>query len=202
MRKVAPLILCCILFACKKKTSKIESSSFKIPDNLVELADTNLSERQGILYYTQKPFSGFVFDSYSSKKLAFKNGYLNGKLEGIQEKWYSDGTKMEIRFYHANQKVGRHTGWWENKKIRFEYFIENDIPIKMHREWYPNGQLYSLSTYNIKGQPEGTQQMWFETGQIKANYVIKDGRRFGFLGAKGCMGEGEKKQTGLNFKKK
>lgn len=202
MGKLAVLILFCSLFACKKKTPKIESSSFKIPDSLVELADTNLSERQGILYYAHKPFSGFVIESYLSKKLAFKNGYWNGKLEGKQEKWYSNGSKMEIRFYHANRKIGKHTGWWENKKIKFEYFIENDVPIKMHREWYPNGQLYSLSNYNIKGQPEGTQQMWFETGQIKANYVIKDGRRFGFLGAKGCMGEGEKKQTGLNFKKK
>ena len=202
MKKITLLILFYSLCACKKKTREIEPTDFKIPDSLVVLADTNLSERQGILYYTQKPFSGFVIENYSSEQLAFKNGYLNGKLEGKQEKWYSDGSKMEIRFYHANQKIGKHTGWWENKKIKFEYFIENDIPIKMHREWYPNGQLYSLSTYNIKGQPEGTQQMWFGTGQIKANYVIKDGRRFGFLGAKGCMGEGENNQMGLNFKKK
>ena len=202
MRKIVLLILCFSACACKKEVTKIEPIAFKIPDNITAMADTNFGKRQGILYYAQIPFSGFVIESYSSKKLAFKNGYWNGKLEGIQEKWFSDGTKMEIRFYHANQKIGRHTGWWENKKIRFEYFIENDIPIKMHREWYPNGQLYSLSNYNVKGQPEGTQQMWFETGQIKANYVIKDGRRFGFLGAKGCMGEGEKKQTGLNFKKK
>ncbi len=201
MGKIAVLILFCSLCACKKKTPKIESTSFKIPDSLVALADTNLSERQGILYYAQKPFSGFVFEKYLTEKLALKNGYLHGKLEGIQEKWYSDGSKMEVRFYHANRKTGKHIGWWENKKIKFEYFIKNDIPIKMHREWYPNGQLYSLSTYNIEGQPEGTQQMWFETGQIKANYVIKDGRRFGFLGAKGCMGEGKKKQIGLNFKK-
>lgn len=202
MGKIAILLLVfCGLCACKKKTPKIEPTSFKIPVSIVVLADTNLSGRQGILYYSQKPFSGFVFESYSPKKLASKNGYLNGKLEGKQEKWYLDGSKMEIRFYHANRKTGKHTGWWENKKIKFEYFIENDIPIKTHREWYPNGQLYSLSTYNKEGQPEGSQQMWFETGQIKANYVIKDGRRFGFLGAKGCMGEGEKKQTGLNFKK-
>ena len=202
MKKISLLILCCSICACKKEATKIVQTTFKIPDNIMAMADTNFEERQGVLYYAKKLFSGFVIENYSSKKLALKNGYWSGKLEGKQEKWYSNGSKMEIRFYHANRKIGKHTGWWENKKIKFEYFIENDIPIKMHREWYPNGQLYSLSNYNIKGQPEGTQQMWFETGQIKANYVIKDGRRFGFLGAKGCMGEGEKKQTGLNFKKR
>lgn len=202
MKKITIIILAFFsLCSCEKKTSKIENSPVKIPEKIVVLADTNLSERQGILSYAQKPFSGFVFDKYPYEKLASKNGYLIGKLEGKQEKWYPDGSKMEIRFYHDNRKVGKHTGWWENGQMKFEYFIENDIPIKTHREWYPNGQLFSLSNYNQPGQPEGEQKMWFETGQIKANYIIKDGRRFGFLGAKGCMGEGEKKATGLKFKK-
>jgi antitoxin component YwqK of YwqJK toxin-antitoxin module len=202
MDKLATLILVIFsLYSCKKKASKIEQTSVEIPESIVVLADTNLSERQRVLFYAQKPFSGFVIESYPNEKLASKNGYLNGELEGKQEKWYSNGSKMEIRFYHDNRKVGKHTGWWENKQMKFEYFIENDIPVKTHREWYPNGQLFSLSNYDNEGQPEGKQQMWFETGQIKANYIIKGGRRFGFLGAKGCMGENEKKQTGLNFKK-
>jgi antitoxin component YwqK of YwqJK toxin-antitoxin module len=202
MNKLAILILAFFsLCSCEQKTSKIERTSVKIPESIVVLADTNLSERQGVLFYAQKPFSGFVIESYQNEKLASKNGFLNGKLEGKQEKWYADGSKMEIRFYHDNRKVGKHIGWWENKQMKFEYFIENDVPIKTHHEWYPNGQLYALSNYNNEGQPEGEQKMWFETGQIKANYIVKEGRRFGFLGAKGCMGEGEKKVTGLNFKK-
>jgi antitoxin component YwqK of YwqJK toxin-antitoxin module len=187
------------LFSCEQKTNAIEHSPVKIPEKIVVLADTNLSEQQGILYYAQKPFSGFVVEKYPDKKLASKNGYFNGKLEGKQEKWYSDSSKMEVRFYQENRKSGEHRGWWESGQMKFEYFIENDIPIKTHREWYQNGQLYSLSNYNKEGQPEGEQKMWFENGQIKANYVIKNGRRFGFLGAKGCMGEGEKKATGFKF---
>lgn len=202
MKKISILILVIFsLCSCEKKTAAIEQTSVEILENVVVLSDTNLSERQGILFYAQKPFSGFVIGKYPTEKFASKNGYSLGKLEGKQEKWYPDGSKMEIRFYHDNRKVGKHHGWWENKQMKFEYFIENDIPQKTHREWYPNGQLYALSNYNAEGQPEGTQQMWFETGQIKANYIIEDGRRFGFLGAKGCMGENEKKQTGLNFKK-
>jgi antitoxin component YwqK of YwqJK toxin-antitoxin module len=149
----------------------------------------------------QKPNSGYVLEKYPNKQKATQNAYFNGKLEGIQQKWFENGAKMEVRFYKENRKVGMHEGWYANGQKRFEYFIENDIPIKTHREWYQNGQLYSLSNYDQEGQPEGEQKMWFETGQIKSNYIIKDGRRFGFLGAKGCMGEGEKKATGLNFKK-
>jgi antitoxin component YwqK of YwqJK toxin-antitoxin module len=189
------------LFSCEKKSNEIEQTSIKIPKRVVVLADTNLSERQGVLFYGRMPFSGYIIEEYPNNKLAIKFGYFNGKQEGKQEKWYSDGSKMEVRFYKKNRKSGEHHGWWENGQMKFEYFIENDIPIKTHREWYSSGQLYSLSNYNQEGQPEGEQKMWYETGQIKSNYVIKDGRRFGFLGAKGCMGEGEKKQTSLNFKK-
>jgi antitoxin component YwqK of YwqJK toxin-antitoxin module len=201
MEMLKTIILIVLIFFLCSCNKKIEQTSVEIPDRIVVLADTNLAERQGILFYTQKPFSGFVIERYSNETLASKNGYLNGKLEGKQEKWYPDGSKMEVRFYKENRKSGMHHGWWENGKMKFEYFIENDIPIKTHREWYQNGQLYSLSNYNQEGQPDGEQKMWFENGQIKSNYIIKDGRRFGFLGAKGCMGEGEKKQTGLNFKK-
>ena len=44
-------------------------------------------------------------------------------------------------------------------------------------------------------QPEGLQQLYFASVKIKANYVIKNGRRYGLLGAKGCMGENEKRET-------
>jgi hypothetical protein len=201
LERIATVLIIVFMNSCEKISPKIKKIPVEIPAKFVLLTDTTLTERQEILFYAQKPFSGFVIGKHLNDKLASKNGYLNGKLEGKQAKWYPDGTTMEIRFYHDNRKIARHTGWWENKQMKFEYFIENDIPIKTHREWYPNGQLFSLSNYSKEGQPEGEQKMWFENGQIKANYVIRDGRRFGFLGAKGCMGENEKKQTGLNFKK-
>jgi antitoxin component YwqK of YwqJK toxin-antitoxin module len=183
------LIVLLVLGACQEKTGV---PTIEIPAN-----DTTLVVKEGILFAQNNPYSGFIIDKYPSGILASKNGYLNGKLEGIQEKWFENGTKKELRWYANNHKIGKHEGWYANGQKRFEYFIENDIPIKIHREWYPGGQLYTLFGYNKEGQPEGTQQMWFENGQIKANYVIKNGRRFGLFGAKGCMGQNEKKQTGL-----
>ncbi len=64
--------------------------------------------------------------------------------------------------------------------------FNNDLPIKRHCQWYRSGKLYSLFEYNNAGQPEGAQQLWYEDGSVKSNYVVKDNRRFGFLGAKGC----------------
>jgi antitoxin component YwqK of YwqJK toxin-antitoxin module len=202
MNKNRILLLFLLNLSCQNKKAKdVEQTLVDTKQTIIEMADSSIANRQGVLFYREKPFTGIIIDKYPNNRLAFKNVFQNGLMEGKQEKWYPDGSKMEVLFYKENRKSGEHHGWWENGQMKFEYFIENDIPIKTHREWYSSGQLYSLSNYDQEGQPEGEQKMWYETGQIKSNYVIKDGRRFGFLGAKGCMGEGEKKQTGLNFKK-
>jgi antitoxin component YwqK of YwqJK toxin-antitoxin module len=197
------LKLSIIFFAfasCKKQGEQSMEKAVTIP-KLELLADNQgFGWQQDVLFFKGKPYSGYVLKEYPNRHKAALNAYFKGKLEGVQEKWFENGTKMEVRHYADNRKVGRHEGWYENGRKRYEYFIENDIPIKSHREWYSSGQPYSLFNYDSQGQPEGEQKMWYETGQIKSNYVIKEGRRFGFLGAKGCMGEGEKKQTGLNFK--
>ncbi len=154
------------------------------------LFDSNeLTKKDDILYFENKLFNGYVIDKNIDGKLLSKSGYLNGKLEGLQHKWFENGNKIEVRFYENNQKNGKQEGWYKNGSKRFEYLVENDIPIGIHQEWYANGQLFSLLTYNDEGQPHGIQKMWFENGKIKVNYVVKNGRRYGFLGAKGCVGE-------------
>ena len=188
--------------ACQKQKEKPEKQPVAIPKTELLADNKGFGWHQDVLFFEGKPYSGYVLEKYPSGQKAAQNGYFKGNTEGKQLKWFENGAKMEIRHYAENRKIGTHEGWYENGQKRYEYFIENDVPIKTHREWYPSGQLYSLFNYDNQGQPEGVQKMWFQTGQIKANYVIKHGRRFGFLGAKGCMGEGEKKLSGLRFENK
>jgi antitoxin component YwqK of YwqJK toxin-antitoxin module len=189
-----------ILSGCSPKTDNSQQL-VAIPKTELLADNEGFGWQQDVLFFKGKPYSGYVIEKYQNGQKASKNAYFKGKLEGIQQKWSENGAKMEVRHYAQNRKVDTHTGWYANGQKRYEYFIENDIPIKTHREWFANGRLYTLTNYDANGQPEGEQKMWFENGQIKSNYVIKNGRRFGFLGAKGCMGEGEKKAIGLNFKK-
>ena len=44
------------------------------------------------------------------------------------------------------------------------------------------------------GYEEGSQKAWWQNGVIRANYVVKNGRRYGLIGLKLCMNpEGSKK---------
>lgn len=175
-----------------------QSPQTAIP-NVLANADTDSTLRfeNGLLRQQNKPFSGYVVSYYSFQKLRLKEAYLSGKAEKIHQKWYENGQMQEQRGYLNNHKHGIHRGWWANGKLKFEYRFADDVATGVHQEWYDNGQLFTRLTYDKQGQPEGSQQMWYNTGQIKANYVVKNGRRFGLLGAKGCMGENEKERTGL-----
>ena len=175
-----------------------QSPQTAIPNVLVSIdTDSTLRFENGLLLQQNKPFSGYVVSYYSSQKLRLKEAYLLGKAESVHQKWYENGQLQEQRSYLNNHKHGIHRGWWPDGKLKFEYSFLNDMAIGTHKEWYDNGRLFTRSTYNQQGQPEGVQQMWYNTGQIKANYVVKNGRRFGLLGAKGCMGENDKERTGL-----
>jgi antitoxin component YwqK of YwqJK toxin-antitoxin module len=49
-----------------------------------------------------------------------------------------------------------------------------------------DGKLIHLANYK-NGQEEGTQKLWYDNGKIRANYVIKNGKRYGLLGTKNCI---------------
>ena len=151
--------------ACRKQKQEPVKQPVVVP-KIELLADNKEFEwQQDVLFSEGKPYSGYVLEKYPSGQKASQNGYLKGKLEGEQLKWFENGAKMEVRHYAENRKIGTHEGWYENGQKRYEYFIENDIPIKTHREWYSSGQLYSLFNYDTQGQPEGVQKMWFEIGR-------------------------------------
>ena len=167
-------------------TPGVSSSS---PMLQLEKSDPLLVFSAGQLLYNNQPYSGYVLEYDLAKRLIAKDVYRQGKQEGISQRWYTNGRLAENRFYSDNRKSGRHEGWWLDGTKRFEYSFENDIPVGHHQTWYENGRPYTSFHFNSRGHEEGLQTMWYETGQIKANFNIHNGRRFGLLGAKGCAGK-------------
>ncbi|MFN8357060.1 MAG: hypothetical protein U0Y10_21580 [Spirosomataceae bacterium] len=189
---LVPMVLGGIIWAAQSHKS--------VPTLEIEANSTHLTFDQGLLYYQGQRYSGYVVEHDQQGHLVARAGYLNGNAEGESLRWYANGRIAEHRLYRENRKTGTHEGWWENGQQRFVYEFDADKPVGTHREWYANGQLFTLMEYNADGQPEGRQQLWFDNGKIKANYVVKAGRRFGLLGSKGCMGKNEVEGTPLATK--
>jgi antitoxin component YwqK of YwqJK toxin-antitoxin module len=69
---------------------------------------------------------------------------------------------------------------------QFEFYFEDGEYHGVAKEWYQNGQAYRTFHYE-HGYEQGSQKMWWENGIIRANYVVKNGRRYGLIGLKLCM---------------
>lgn len=158
-----------------------------IPFKIVNADTSNTSIRNGVLYQHETVFSSTIVSFFNgTNDTAEIANYINGKEDGEWRKYYPNQRLKEKRHFTNGFKTGELTAWWENGNKKLQYFFVADEYTGTCREWNENGLLVKQMNY-LSGQEEGAQQCWYDNGKIKANYIIKDGRRFGLLGTKNCI---------------
>jgi len=151
----------------------------------VRVSDSGLYEKDGLVYYTQSPFSGKAYDLDENGDTLFTSWYLNGKREGLSTYWYSKNHMAEVRRFVNGKREGIHAGWWPNGKKKFIYKYSNDLLNGLVYQWYANGQMYKRMNYK-EGYEDGMQRLWMQDGAIQANYEYRHGRKYGLTGVKNC----------------
>jgi antitoxin component YwqK of YwqJK toxin-antitoxin module len=157
------------------------------PPVLLNSSEQQAMLQNGLLIIDHQPFSGTLFTLFpGTSDTAEICRYLEGKEHGEWKKNYPSNKIREKRYYNQGQKTGEYIVWWENGRKQLQYFFEADEYEGACKEWSETGFLNKLMHYK-RGHEEGHQQWWYDNGKIKANYIIKDGRRFGLLGTKNCL---------------
>jgi len=170
----------------KPASSILAVGKIGVPPIFKPSADKGFILHQDTLFYNDTKYSGFVYTLYNTKDTMQIAGFLNGVEEGIQKKWHPNKQISSVRMYHAGKKISKHIGYWENGQTQFEFYFEDGEHHGIAKEWYQNGQPYRTFHYE-HGYEQGSQKMWWENGVIRANYVVKNGRRYGLIGLKLCM---------------
>jgi antitoxin component YwqK of YwqJK toxin-antitoxin module len=174
--------------SCNKE-SLVASSTFiynEIPKLYVDKNNGYLQSQNDVLYFNGKKYSGYIYQlNWLNKDTLLIEGYINGKQEGLQQKWYAKNKLKEQRYYQNGWKHGHQIAYWENGNKRFEFMAVKDVYEGERKEWNNEGKLIYLATYK-NGQEEGPQKLWYDNGKIRANYIIKNGKRYGLLGTKNC----------------
>jgi antitoxin component YwqK of YwqJK toxin-antitoxin module len=166
----------------------------KTPENptLVSTLLLNKDEQQittdnGLLIVNNKPFTGTLFSFIpATNDTSELMSYAEGREHGVWKKFYSRSRMKEKRFFEHGQKTREYIAWWENGRKQLHYFFIAGEYEGTCSEWNIEGRLIKAMNYK-KGHEEGHQQWWYDNGKIKANYVVKDGRRYGLLGTKNCI---------------
>ena len=76
--------------------------------------------------------------------------------------------------------------YWPDGKLIFEYHLKNDLYEGPSRSWNQEGRLIQKMNY-VAGREIGRQQLWYDDGGVRSNYVIRNNRRYGLLGTKNCV---------------
>ncbi len=169
----------------KKQEATAIKIAKKVPGNYINANDTSFVTHGDTLYYQQNYFSGYQFSLYDNDDTAFISSWFNGVEEGTQKKWYANKQLAEERFYINGKKEGIHKGWWPDGKPKFYFSAFSDVYEGEFKEWYASGLLGKQFHY-VNGQEEGSQRLWWDNGTVRANYVIRKGKKYGLIGLVTC----------------
>ncbi len=178
-----------ILLSCSTK-NKEEGADIRIaktvPANYMNANDSSFNDHKDTVYFGDHFFTGYRFSLFENGDTATVQSYFNGVEEGYQRKWYTGKMLAEERFYINGKKEGAHKGWWPDGKPKFLFTAFNNEYEGEFKEWYSSGLLGKQFHY-VKGREEGSQKLWWDNGTIRANYVIKHGKKYGLIGLKTCI---------------
>lgn len=175
--KIIPILL---ILGCESQNQKIVLNKM---ENSNQAGFHNVN---GLIYKSQKPYSGYIFSFFPQTTDTMEvSGYYLGKEHGNWRKYSINKTKTESRFFVNGSKEGELKSWWPDGRKKLNYHFQNNEYEGNYKEWNYQGQLTLNLNYH-KGYEEGVEQMFYDDGKVRANYIIKNGRRFGLLGTKNC----------------
>jgi len=155
--------------------------------SIVVAGDPSLSRIHGVLVRDGVPFTGQLIERAAAGPAVSATEYRAGLRDGIAEAWYPNGQLQYHREYRRGREEGEHTGWWADGHRHFVYHYHEGLIGGVAREWFPNGRIYREYHYDA-GHESGSEKMWYPDGTLRTNYVMRNGRRFGLPGTKGCTG--------------
>ena len=113
----------------------------------------------------------------------------------VSRKWYDNGQLAEERSYVNGREAGVHRGFWADGRERFEYAYSEGLLDGTSREWFDTGGVWREQHY-VRGHEEGLQRLYWPDGRVRASYDIVKGRRYGLMGAKGCVTRSDRTEVG------
>ena len=171
------------VFVTAKKELKVAK---KVPPDYFKITDKLFNNHQDTVYYGDHFFTGYRYSLYANNDTAVLQSYFNGVEEGFQRKWYPGKQLAEERFYINGKKEGIHRTWWPDGKQKMFFEAYNNEYDGEFKEWFSSG-LFGKCFHYVNGQEEGSERLWWDNGTVRANYVIRNGKKYGLLGLKTCI---------------
>jgi antitoxin component YwqK of YwqJK toxin-antitoxin module len=152
--------------------------------------ETSLVEKDGMMYLpnSDKPYTGEVFNNYSTGEKEYQGTYENGLLVSysflnkdgsLKEPINYETTLVEREgvFYTEDTNKpynGQVFSLWKGEKYD-EGTLKNGKKDGLWTGWYENGQKKSEENYKV-GIEDGLNTEWYKNGQKKTEWSYKNGK--------------------------
>ncbi len=185
------ILLSLLCLSCQESSdapaqSALADERINIPQIERLATDVELRPNEGLIYYDDAPFSGYVLKWHPNNQLAERISYYRGKKHGLREQWYSNGQAKLSAEYRDGKFHGASLSWWQNGNLRSQ---GNFFAGKVHgtvTQWYKEGMIFKEMNYQ-HGKELGMQKAWRKNGKLYNNYEAKNGRIFGLKRANLCF---------------
>ena len=191
LTKFSFILLCFFAFGCTISKEEIAKNVFekvdvsKIPNTTIFENDAKLKLNNGVYYFNNKPFSGYIKSEHITSTTKSIGSYYLGKQHGITITYFPKGKIESERSYKNGIGYGRHLGYWENGNMKYDFIYFNDMREGVQKQWYQSGSPYYALNFN-NDRENGMQKAWRENGKPFINYKVKDGLRYGLQKAALC----------------
>lgn len=135
------------------------------------------SERGGILYYRDQPFTGIEIVRYPDNTVYSETRYREGIMEGVRDEYATTGSLRRRWRYKQGKKDGLQEGWYVEGPKLFEQSYDDGILNGVVTEWHQNGKIFNQQTY--EHGVETARKILYPTSEIYSNYVRRSDRKYG-----------------------
>lgn len=158
------------------------------PPVLYETATYRQNKREGLTVYygsngvefarceyrADEPWTGRMVQRHGFAPVLWDISHRNGKLDGEEIQFESDGTTNRLRTFRAGIEHGP-SRQYDQGVLRSEEMLDSGRRVS-HRSWHPNGQLEWDETYDERGQQHGTRRHWESNGVLLATERYEHGK--------------------------
>ena len=173
-----------ILLLCLVGLQSCDSASVS-SETVVNMKDLKFVDNY--YYLSDSLYTGKVISESSLTPLIAKEIFsvTQGRIDGLYQQWTKEGNLRTESTYKAGIKDGSQKGYHLNGHLSYEYTVTNGKREGIYLEYYPSGDLQIENTYDKDSII--AQKIFDIDGVTLANYVIRDGRFYGFRGSSSCI---------------
>ncbi|CAN5374783.1 hypothetical protein BH10BAC1_BH10BAC1_05630 [soil metagenome] len=158
-------------------TCKIAIAQSSVGKDTTNYTDGN-GKKQGKWIITNKELHK---ECYTDDQVVEEGKFLDSKKTGAWKEYYCNKNVKSVITYENNRPNGYAKMYHDNGKIKEEGMWKNNRWVGDYKLYYDNGQVQQAFKFDPSGKRAGTQQYFYENGQVMIEGNWDGGKEAGVL---------------------